>query len=608
MSCKKCCSSSQTKWILAGSVSVTLVLAISMILGLTLYQRTRPGYENDAVCRPDADMLDYLQNIGQISHRDGLLVTWYHAANSKKEMEAALNSDVMVLEADVTVEGFNTANETEVPIMAHPPAIYSDNTLKEWLEAVLASSQKGIKLDFKSLKAVGPSLDLLRQLTEAGRIRRPVWINADILKGPNVPISTEVNATQFLALVQEKYPKATISPGFTTLYVHQLPNSTYTQAMVETMEELVRALPQKVTFPMRAVMTRAAWPHFSWLLSQSERYSLTLWQGASDPVSVEDLLFIRDNSAPHQIYYDLFEPVLSQFKQLALNTTRKRTFYTGGSLIPVLQQPKGDGLEVEWLALEVNDKGRKAAITVPDREGMILLDVGLQEPEVGNPVPVLRTPGGSVLTLESCLLHLAVHATRWSIHVNITEPAALRPSLATLAHLSTLGHLPWPVWVGATVSYGSFVVPGHIAGRELLTAVAEVFPHVTVAPAWPEEMLGSGYQEQMVTEMLELCQGLRQPVSFQLQAGPLGQSPANTVARLLAFSPRATVTVYHSSAGNSYADVWAGLWAARAVDRTRVYYRIPQEYRKDLLAHVDRHRPSSRTGPSYVEGFPGESR
>ena len=34
-------------------------------------------------------------------------------------------------------------------------------------------------------------------------------------------------------------------------------------------------------------------------------------------MSVEDLLFIRDNSAAHQIYYDLFEPVLSQFKQLA---------------------------------------------------------------------------------------------------------------------------------------------------------------------------------------------------------------------------------------------------------------------------------------------------
>lgn len=49
----------------------------------------------------------------------------------------------MVLEADVTVEGFKTANETGVPIMAHPPDIYSDNTLQQWLEAVLSSSQKG---------------------------------------------------------------------------------------------------------------------------------------------------------------------------------------------------------------------------------------------------------------------------------------------------------------------------------------------------------------------------------------------------------------------------------------------------------------------------------
>ncbi|XP_049992051.1 protein FAM151A [Alexandromys fortis] len=533
-------------------------------------------------------MLDYMLSMGHISHRDGLLITWYHAANSKKEMEDALNSNVMVLEADVNVEGFTTVNETGVPIMAHPPAIYSDNTLQEWLEVVLSSSQKGIKLDFKSLKAVGPSLDLLRQMTEAGKIRRPVWINADILRGPNVPISIEVNATQFLALIQEKYPEVTISPGFTTLYVPQLPNSTYTKAMVEKMQELVGALPQRITFPIRAFMARAAWPHFSWLLAQSERYSLTLWQGASDPMSVDDLLFIRDNSATHQIYYDLFEPVLSQFKQLALNSTRKRTYYTGGSLIPLLQQPRGDGLEVEWLDLEVNSSGRTAAITAPDREGMILLDVGLQEPEAGTPVPVLRTRGGPALTLESCLLQLAAHPRSWGIHVNIVEPTALRPSLATLARLSTLGHLPWPVWVGATISHGNFVVPGHVAGRELLTAVAEVFPHVTVAPGWPEEVLGSGYQEQMVTDMLELCQGLWQPVSFQLQAGPLGRSSAKAVARLLAASPRATVTVHHSMAGNNYADVWAGLWVARAMDRTRVYYRIPQEYREDLLADVSR--------------------
>ncbi|XP_029803646.1 protein FAM151A isoform X1 [Suricata suricatta] len=586
MACKEHCSGSRTKWVLLGSASVVLVFAIGMILSFVLQQRTQSGCEQTAVCRPDADMLDYLQSLGHISHRDGLLVTWYHAANSQKEMEAALSSDAMVLEADVNIEGLNTANETGVPIMAHPPAIYSDNTLQQWLEAVLASSQKGIKLDFKSLKAVGPSLALLRRLTEDGRVQRPVWINADILRGPNVPISTEVNATQFLALVQENYPEATLSPGWTTLYVPLFPNRTYTRAMVEKMQGLVGALPQKVTFPVRAVMVRAAWPHFSWLLGQSQRYSLTLWQGASDPVSVDDLLYVRDNSASHQVYYDLFEPVLSQFKQLAGNATRKRIYYTGGSLIPLLQPPGGDGLSVEWLLPDIQGNGKVVTVSLPDREGLILLNISLQEPATEDPVPIVRVPGGPALTLESCLQQLAERPGHWGVHLHIGEPSALRPSLAILAHLSALGQLPRPVWIGATVSYGSFAVPGHLAGQELLTAVAEIFPHVTVAPGWPEEALGSGYREQLLEDMLDLCRGLWQPVSFQLQAGLLDQNVASVVARLLAASPRATVTVEHSLLGGSYASVRAVLLAARAVDKTRSYYRLPRSLHEALLADV----------------------
>ncbi|XP_004371759.1 protein FAM151A [Trichechus manatus latirostris] len=588
MACKRGCSDSQTKWVLFSSFSVALVFTIGMVLSFTLQKSTQPGCEPDSACRPDADMLDYLLSQGWISHRDGLLVTWYHAANSQAAMKAALSSDVMVLEADVTVEGLNTANETGVPIMAHPPDIYSNNTLQQWLETVLASSQKGIKLDFKSIKALGPSLDLLRQFTENGRVRRPVWINADILRGPNMPISIEVNSTRFLALVQEKYPEATLSPGWTTLYVPLTSNRTYTCAMVEEMQALVGALPQRVTFPVRAIMVRAAWPHFSWLLGQSERYSLTLWQAASDPLSVEDLLYIRDNSATHQVYYDLFEPILSQFKQLAGNATRKQIYYTGGSLIPLLQPPKGDGLGVEWLVPGIQGNGRTATVTLPDREGLILLNTGLQEPAAGDPVPIVHFPGGPALTLESCLLQLATRPGHWGIHLHIAEPTALRPSLAMLARLSTLGHLRRPVWVGATLSHGSFAVPGHVAGSEFLAAVAEVFPHVTVAPGWPEDVLGSGYREQLLTDMLELCQGLWQPVSFQLQARPLGHSMAGAVTRLLAASPRATVTIEHNPAEGNYAAGRAGLLAARAVDRTRVYYRLPQDFREDLMADIGR--------------------
>ncbi|XP_036206175.1 protein FAM151A [Myotis myotis] len=581
MACKKC----SNKWCFAGVASVILVCAIGLVLGYMMLGVNQPGCKEDAVCRPDADMLDYLLSLGQISQRDGLLVTWHHAANSQKDMRAALESDVMVLEADVNLEGLNTANETGVPIMAHPPLIYSDNTLEQWLDAVLASSQKGIKLDFKSIKAVGPSLDLLRRLTDAGKVRRPVWINADILKGPNVPISIQVNATQFLALVQEKYPEATLSPGWTTLYVPLFPKSTYTRAMIEKMQELVGALPQRVTFPVRAVMARAAWPHFSWLLGQSDRYSLTLWQGVTDPVSVDDLLYIRDNCANHQIYYDLFEPVLSKFKQLAMNATRKQSYYTGGSLIPLLQLPGGDALSVEW---QVPDIRGNATVQLSGKEGMILLNISLQESGAGDAVPIVYASRDSALALESCLPQLATHPGRWGVYLHIVEPTALRPALAVLAHLSNLNRLSLPVWVGATVSHGSFAVPGYMPGKELLTAVAEVFPHVTVALGWPQEVLGNGYEEQLLTDMLELSKGLWQPVSFQLHAGSLGQSTAGVVARLLAASPRATVTVQHSPWAGSYTSVRKGLLAARAVDKTRVYYVLPRSYREDLLADVGR--------------------
>lgn len=44
-----------------------------------------------------------------------------------------------------------------------------------------------MKLDFKSLESVGLSLDLLSEKNSSRGINRPVWINADILQGPNVP-------------------------------------------------------------------------------------------------------------------------------------------------------------------------------------------------------------------------------------------------------------------------------------------------------------------------------------------------------------------------------------------------------------------------------------
>ncbi|KAB0345174.1 hypothetical protein FD754_022100 [Muntiacus muntjak] len=486
------------KWAIVGSVSTVLGFAIAMM---------------DGTCRSDADMLGCLLSLGQITQRDGLLVTLHHAANSKERG----------------------------PRHGAPPAIYSDNTREQWLEAVLAS-----------IKAVDPALGLLRQPTEEGNVQRPVWINADILRGPNM----------FLALVQEKCLETTLSPGWTTISLPLFPNGIYTQTKVEKMQELMGAMPQKITFSVWLVMARDAWPHFSWLLGQSDRYSLTMRQSVSDPVTVDDLLYIRDNTATHQVCYDFFEPLLSQFKQLAMNTSQKQRYYTRGSLILALQNPGDKGLSVQWLVPDIQGNG-----------SMILLDVGLQEPAAGDLVPIL-----------------AMRPGHWGFHVHIAEPTTLQPSLAMLATPCALGHLSRPMRLGATVSHGSFMVPGYVTGRELLATVAEVFPHVAEAPGWPEEVLGSGYREQLLTDMLELCQGLWQPVSFQLQVGPLGQSPTGIVAQLLAASRRATVTVEHSPGQGHYASMWAVLLAAgpwRRPESTTGYPRTTAKTCRQILADTE---------------------
>ena len=41
--------------------------------------------------------------------------------------------------------------------------------------------------------------------------------------------------------------------------------------MVMEMYNVIQHVPQKITFPIMAVMAKKGWPHISWLLSQSSR-------------------------------------------------------------------------------------------------------------------------------------------------------------------------------------------------------------------------------------------------------------------------------------------------------------------------------------------------
>ncbi|XP_007519180.1 protein FAM151B [Erinaceus europaeus] len=255
------------------------------------------------------NILEYFLRNNLIATEDGALITWYHAANCKAHLDEALKSPAHMIEADVLLP--SDGSEHVQPIMAHPPETSSDLTLQEWLGAVLQSN-KGIKLDFKSLAAVQPSMMLLENVKP--QLKRPVWINADVLPGPD-GTSRAVAAKPFIDTVTSFFPDVTFSLGWTTGWHPEKVNDGYSWTMVKEMEHICGELSQPVTFPVRAALVRQSSAQLLWLLSKSNRYSLTVWTGKNDDYSVEDLLYIRDHFDKRQVFYDILEPQNHEFKQ-----------------------------------------------------------------------------------------------------------------------------------------------------------------------------------------------------------------------------------------------------------------------------------------------------
>ncbi|KAM7392201.1 hypothetical protein PAMP_022830 [Pampus punctatissimus] len=241
--------------------------------------------------------LEYFWSRGQIAKKDAAELSWSHAVNSRSSLTGALTGPTHMIEADIIMRGHNPKE----PIMAHPPKTDSDITLKEWLEGVKMHN-KGIKLDFKSLEAVPSSVALLQEVL-AGR-SCPVWVNADVLPGPSGQ-TTPLEPQAFLAAVQTLPSYTVLSLGWTTGWTAGTDNPGYSWDMVHKMEEICRPVKHPVTFPVRAALLARSLSQLTWLLQQSDRYTLTVWTGQKDEVTLHELLPYRKEFDISRIYYDL---------------------------------------------------------------------------------------------------------------------------------------------------------------------------------------------------------------------------------------------------------------------------------------------------------------
>ncbi|CAL4249632.1 unnamed protein product, partial [Meganyctiphanes norvegica] len=139
-------------------------------------------------------------------------ISWGHAVNSKDLLEKSIKDDgIMMLEADVLsghLEG-ESSDDAPCSIMAHSPATTSDISLEVWIRRVIDANQngkkKGAKLDFKDEDILEASLEILKSRSD--EITFPLWLNADILKGPHDSPAKPIDADKFLKLCSENFPK-----------------------------------------------------------------------------------------------------------------------------------------------------------------------------------------------------------------------------------------------------------------------------------------------------------------------------------------------------------------------------------------------------------------
>lgn len=159
---------------------------------------------------------------------------WVHSCCSIAKLKRALDDpDVTAIEADIMAAseavaavlrqagGAGAKKEGVLPVMAHPTGWRGgmpsdiDLTFGDFLERCLADGTRHLKLDFKHLAAVEPCLQLLAerwpQLHANGQA---VWLNADILPGPNARGTCAVPAHVFVPLCRRLCPHAVLSLGW----------------------------------------------------------------------------------------------------------------------------------------------------------------------------------------------------------------------------------------------------------------------------------------------------------------------------------------------------------------------------------------------------------
>jgi len=241
-------------------------------------------------------------------------IRWAHAVNSQALLKEALNDDIDMIEGDIIL-GYLIGNEVnQQSIMGHPPDNKSDTTLEIFLQNITDYNNKkpkvlkGVKLDFKDINGFQNGIPIVKNF---GKNLEPIWLNADILKGPG-NASEPVNAEKFLTGAKEIGTNNTLSIGWTTVWNNTLPNAKYEQNHIDEMIKTIKdnnVANRNITFPVRAAFVANSQKELENLLTKTKETknnaTLTIWSGQGDKVDDKKLRDVILKIGVDRIYLDV---------------------------------------------------------------------------------------------------------------------------------------------------------------------------------------------------------------------------------------------------------------------------------------------------------------
>lgn len=230
-----------------------------------------------------------------------------------------------MIEADI-VYGYLIDDPTQQlqPVMGHPPAENSDISLRSFLQQILdfntqisSEQHKGVKLDFKSTDVFQNSLSMLIELWPT--MNYPVWINADIYRGPLDNTETIPVDAQTFFDGTKTLPNATLSTGWTTLWGSNFTDGHYTDAQVNEMIDGIKEnnIENPITFPIRAGIAAQSITQLDHLyksLNSSNQITFTVWSSENDSVDVEKLREMIFHFGIDKVYIDVPEELSDQLR------------------------------------------------------------------------------------------------------------------------------------------------------------------------------------------------------------------------------------------------------------------------------------------------------